>query len=238
MLVVNKVESCSQHFIDKIKSNYSGVVDIAFVSAHNGSGLQQLVDRIGGQTVCLAGQSGVGKSSLLNALAPESLATTQGLSVKIERGKNTTRKTQLYKLNGGFIVDTPGFSLLDIDVNSADLQLYYPDFCQYMDKCKYHMCTHTAEPDCAVKDALNHGLLNAERYSRYVKIREELFLKEKHNFEDSYQSSILSADFPNWAQAKKTRKCAQIMIHCDVMTAVRFFGMKAVPTYAKNETFR
>lgn len=185
LLAVNKCEAASQHFFDRINANYKGLTeDIMIVSAHKNIGISALAGQLKGKITCFAGQSGVGKTSLLNIIAPEYKGETGDISARILRGKNTTRHTQLLPLpDGGYVVDTPGFSLLELaDIESASLTLYYGDFAEFSPQCKYKMCTHTAEPGCAVKKAVQEGGLSAERYERYAAIFKELKEIEKARY--------------------------------------------------------
>ncbi len=156
-----------------LQEEYPGTVIIS-VSSATKNGLNELSDLIQGKTVCLAGQSAVGKTSLLNALLDLNLKT-DGLSAKIKRGKNTTRHVEIYEASGGSIVDTCGFSMLEcVDLKENELTYYYDEFVAVQDGCRYRGCTHTTEPDCAVKRAVAEGSINAARYQRYLTIFEEI----------------------------------------------------------------
>ena len=157
--------------------------DIVFVPAKGNVNLDALKEHLRGKTTCLAGQSGVGKTSLLNALSPQIKAVTGEISLRIGRGKQTTRQSQIFPVEGGFLVDTAGFSLLEIDfVVSYDLMLYYADFAEYAKECKYHMCMHLCEPSCAVKRAVSEKKICPERYERYVELHSELKEMEKKQY--------------------------------------------------------
>lgn len=148
------------------------------ISAKNKSGLDNLISNIEGKTSALAGQSGVGKSALLNALTDGKSAIEGELSAKIERGKNTTRHSQLFKIKENtFIADTAGFSSLDetyLPISAEELGKYYPEFVELLPKCKFSTCTHTHEPDCAVKNAVKNKEIDKDRYNRYLEILENL----------------------------------------------------------------
>jgi ribosome biogenesis GTPase len=134
--------------------------------------LEALRSELTGCFAGLAGQSGVGKSSLLNALVPGFDLETGGRAARAERGKHTTRHVELLKLpGGGRVVDTPGFSLLELeDVLPEDLGAYYPEFSPHSEHCAYKACLHVSEPDCAVKAVVRDGKIPQRRYERYKEI--------------------------------------------------------------------
>lgn len=138
--------------------------------------ISELVAAIRGKLVCFAGQSGVGKSTLVNALTGEDRHKTGEISEKIMRGKNTTTSARIVNAGDGItVIDTPGFSMLDaFEEDYRSLAAYYDEYVALADGCKFHPCTHTTEPDCAVKRAVSGGRLNRDRYERYLTIFEEL----------------------------------------------------------------
>lgn len=176
IIIVNKTDICNQDFCDNITNIYQNVCKIYFVSAKSASNLQALHAEFSGNICALAGQSAVGKSALICALYPESKAIVGQLSQKIMRGKNTTRSAKLYKLEQNtYLADTPGFSSLDIlylPIKYFELCYFYPDFLIYHQKCKYKSCTHTKESlaECGVKQAVESGKIDLERYNRYVEM--------------------------------------------------------------------
>ena len=182
VIVVNKID-LTLDTVDTVKQNYHGLADIVCVSAMDDS-VQQLCKYLeGGKVACFAGQSAVGKTSILNALLPEAKGATGGLSEKSGRGVHTTRHSSLHRVFGGYLVDTCGFSLCDLhDVRSDELRLYLDDFVQLSHGCKYSSCTHTVEPDCAVKDAVERGELCKERYERYLDEYKEIKEFEKNQY--------------------------------------------------------
>ena len=145
--------------------------------------LSTLKAEIAGSTCCFAGQSAVGKSSLMNALAPGLELPVGGLSDKIDRGRHTTRHAQLWQVCGGCMLDTPGFSLLDMaEIDPAKLCLLYPEMRQHLGNCRFSECLHMTEPDCGVKPFVGKGI-SPERYERYCKFAEELKEKRKHRYD-------------------------------------------------------
>ena len=185
ILVLNKIDEADEEACAAMLSQYAGAgAKLAYVSAHTAEGLAQLKALLQGRVSCFAGQSAVGKSSLINALIPELELEVGELSRKTERGKNTTRRAQLWPVFGGAIVDTPGFSLLDAqELEPSELCKLYPEMQPYTGLCRFAECMHIKEPDCAVKDAVSAGQINRERYDRYVLLAEELMDMKKHKYD-------------------------------------------------------
>ena len=182
VIVVNKVD-LSQETVAVVEQNYKGLADIVCVSALDDSVKQLCKYLDGGKVACFAGQSAVGKTSILNALLPEAKGATGGLSEKSGRGVHTTRHSSLHRVAGGYLVDTCGFSLCDLHgIRSDELRLYLDDFVQLSHNCKYSSCTHTVEPDCAVKEAVERGKLCKARYDRYLEEYNELKEFEKNQY--------------------------------------------------------
>ena len=159
------------------KSGY----EVLFISAESGYGIHTLEAVIKGKTTVFAGPSGVGKSSTLNSLFPDANVQTGGLSEKIQRGKHTTRHSELMFVDDyTYIMDTPGFSSLYTEGIEADnLKLYFPEIAAYTGTCKFNMCNHISEPGCLVKEAVGDGRISKMRYDDYVMIYNELKEKRK-----------------------------------------------------------
>ena len=148
---------------------------VFLLSAAKQQGIDELRAALSGKTTILAGPSGVGKSSLINALAPELELTTGGLSRKTDRGRHTTRHTELFQLNEStFLADAPGFSSLSLDgIAPEELQKYFPEIRRITEPCYYIGCSHIHEPDCAVKAQVGKSI-RPERYEKYVALYQEL----------------------------------------------------------------
>ena len=155
---------------------------VLFVSVKEEKGLDELKALLKGKTTALAGPSGVGKSSLLNKLVPDADMQTGELSRKIDRGRNTTRHSEIFVVKElsdesgeTFIIDTPGFTSLELRGVEADsLMDYYPEFVPFEPECRFGGCSHIAEPDCGVKNALERGEVSKVRYDNYRIIYEDL----------------------------------------------------------------
>ena len=155
---------------------------VIFVSASKNAGIQELKERLQGKITAVAGPSGVGKSSLVNLLLGKSTMETGELSEKIDRGKHTTRHSELLQIDrDSFIFDTPGFSSLELfDLQKEDLCKYYPEFEPYEANCRFGGCSHVTEPVCGVKQALSEGKISPIRYENYRLLYEEIKNKKKY----------------------------------------------------------
>ena len=134
-----------------------------------------------GKTTVLTGNSGVGKSSLINKLLNKNIQAVQDISMKLNRGKNTTRTAEFFSYKGGFIVDTPGFSALDFsqDMNRVDLKELYLEYRKQSELCHFNNCVHINEPNCEVKKLVEEDIFSKERYCNYVKLYQELANRER-----------------------------------------------------------
>ena len=147
-------------------------------SAETGQGVEKLRSLLRGKLTAFTGNSGVGKSSILNRLCPELELPVGEVSERLGRGRHTTRHVELYDLGEDtFVADTPGFSSFDTDqmdvILKENLQYAFPDFGQYLGKCQFHDCSHRAEPGCAVREALERGELQPTRYDSYLRLYEK-----------------------------------------------------------------
>ena len=149
---------------------------LIFVSVREEQGLENLKAMLAGKTTALAGPSGAGKSSLMNWLLPEAEMDTGAVSEKIKRGRHTTRHSELFHLGEGtYLFDTPGFSSLYLaDFTDETLKLYFREFSDFEDECRFTGCNHINEPDCGIKKALEDGKISRVRYEHYVQMYQEL----------------------------------------------------------------
>ena len=152
--------------------------DVICTSAETGDGVEELRQMLKGKLVAFTGNSGVGKSSILNRLCPELQLPTGEVSEKLGRGRHTTRHVELYCLGDDtYVADTPGFSSFDTDqmdvILKENLQYAFPDFGPYIGSCQFHDCSHRKEPGCAVTAALAEGKIEQSRYDSYLKLYEK-----------------------------------------------------------------
>jgi len=164
--------------VDLVRIYRNAGFPVICTSAETGGGVEELRTLIRGKLVAFTGNSGVGKSSILNRLAPELNLSTGEVSEKLGRGRHTTRHVELYSLGDDtFVMDTPGFSSFDTDqmelILKENLQYAFPDFAPYLGRCRFHDCAHLKEPECAVTQALKDGALQPSRYSSYVRLYEK-----------------------------------------------------------------
>ncbi|MGC9455536.1 MAG: ribosome small subunit-dependent GTPase A [Phycisphaerae bacterium] len=174
VVVFNKIdlEKPEEHVVAQLRDLS---IPAVCCSAVTGDGLDELREALAGNRSVLAGPSGVGKSTLINALIPDANAATRSVRAKDDRGRHTTSSAVVYDLtDGGLIVDTPGVRELGIDLEVRDLPWYFPDIAEHALNCKFNDCTHTIEPDCAVKEAVEAGRLPRRRYDSYLRILESL----------------------------------------------------------------
>ena len=176
VLCINKCDLDPAVDLTRIYRNAGFVVITA--SAETGEGVDQLKDLICGKLVAFTGNSGVGKSSILNRLCPELNLPVGEVSEKLGRGRHTTRHVELYRLDDTtYVADTPGFSSFDTDqmevILKENLQYAFPDFGPYIGACQFHDCSHRKEPGCAVTAAVGEGHIEPTRYDSYLKLYEK-----------------------------------------------------------------
>ncbi len=179
----NKMELLSSEERRKLAEIYERCgYPVLFTSAKQEEGMGALRAALAGKTTAASGPSGVGKSSLINLLQPEAFMETGEISRKIERGRQTTRHTQLiYIEENTYIMDTPGFSSLFLpEMEEEDLQKYYQEFGEFEPDCRFQGCSHVSEPDCGVKRAVEEGWVHPVRYDNYRQLYEELKGRKKY----------------------------------------------------------
>jgi ribosome biogenesis GTPase len=147
---------------------------VLYVSARTGNGIKGLRQQLGGKVSVLMGPSGVGKTSLLNAMKPGLGLQVREVSQATSKGRHTTVAPQLFPLDDGWVADTPGVRALALfDVDPEELDAYFPDMAPLVAHCQFSDCTHTVEPGCAVVEAVEEGQVSEHRYESYVRLREE-----------------------------------------------------------------
>lgn len=175
-LIINK-NDLNNEVSDEIRMQYNDSgIKVFQTSAETGLGMDELKGYLHDKITCLTGQSAVGKSSIINSVLGEDIFDTGSLINKTDKGKQTTRKSELVfseSLNGG-IIDTPGFNIFDcIEMEPEQLSAYYSEFNSHLN-CKFQSCLHYKEAGCAVKEAVDAGKINMRRYNRYIVILKEL----------------------------------------------------------------
>lgn len=177
IICFNKTDLLPQKQINATTLQYKKIgYEVVFTSSVEGHGVSDLKTLLYGKTTVFAGPSGVGKSSILNLIQDEKVLETAAVSEKIGRGKHTTRHVELICFHDdSYVVDTPGFSSLDLEeMEAAQLKYYFNEFYTYEPHCKFIGCNHLNEPQCAVKDAVTNGDISQSRYLSYTQMLEDL----------------------------------------------------------------
>ena len=184
IVCLNKVDLVNEEERELVKKKINDIgYEVLFINAKKGEGVDKLRERMEGNITVLCGPSGAGKSTLINTLTEKDHMETGNVSDKIGRGKHTTRHSELIEINNGFIVDTPGFSTLDVTFIDKDVLRYcFPEFDEYNDSCKFRGCLHHKEPGCAVKSAVEEGEINKYRYEFYIRTLEEILDGRKYRW--------------------------------------------------------
>ena len=176
LICINKIDLDEEKKYEYVKKLYedSGY-RVILLSAEKGVGIDEIKSALKDKISVFAGPSGVGKSSLINAISPDLQLKTGEISAKIERGKHTTRHAELMQIEeNSYIVDSPGFTSLFLEhIPAEELQYHFKEFEPYINQCRYTGCSHIHEPDCAIKEQVGVNI-RAERYERYVNLYNEL----------------------------------------------------------------
>ncbi len=167
-ICINKVDLASSEALQEVVQLYDGLYEIVPVSTKDGTGFAQLKAALDKKVSVLAGPSGVGKSSIINAIVPDFFLKTGVISTKIERGKHTTRQVELLKAwEDTFIIDTPGFTSLTLDgIEPEELQNYFVEFRPFLNQCRFFDCLHVNASECAIQENVG-GAIKEQRYKRY-----------------------------------------------------------------------
>ena len=183
IIVINKIDLSNEY--KEIEKLYTDIgYTVYAVSAKDISSVKQLKQCLKDNISVLAGNSGVGKSTTINAIFENNITQEGLISEKNKRGKNTTTDVKLYEIGeNSYIVDTPGFSTFEItEIESKDLSQYFKEFKTQIENCRYVGCTHIKEDECGIKQAIEQGKITTQRYERFCKIYNEIKEKEDHKW--------------------------------------------------------
>ncbi len=178
VLCLNKLDLVEQVDEELIKELKSVGCDIVFLKAKEGEGLEELKTKIKNNITVFCGPSGVGKSTILNSILGREAMKTGDISKKSQKGKHTTRHSELIEYEEGFLLDTPGFSALSLDfIEKEQLQECFPEFEKHICECRFSNCMHYKEPNCRVKQAVEDNEIYKDRYKFYIKTLEEIIAR-------------------------------------------------------------
>lgn len=183
IICFNKQDLCDEEEVGRLKEIYESCgYPVVLASAKQGEGIEEIKSLLRGKTTTVAGPSGVGKSSLTNLLQNEVQMETGEISKKLGRGRHTTRHSQIIQIEEDtWLYDTPGFTSFYVEeIEKEELRFYFREFFKYEGTCRFQGCTHTHEPGCMVKNALEEGKISKERYENYLELYGEL--KEKRRY--------------------------------------------------------
>ena len=183
IICFNKQDLCDEEEVGRLKEIYEACgYPVVLASAKQGEGIEEIKSLLRGKTTTVAGPSGVGKSSLTNLLQNEVQMETGEISKKLGRGRHTTRHSQIIQIEKDtWLYDTPGFTSFYVEeIEKEELRFYFREFSKYEGTCRFQGCTHTHEPGCMVKNALEEGKISKERYENYLELYGEL--KEKRRY--------------------------------------------------------
>ena len=185
VICLNKIDLEDENVIEEISQIYENIgYKVIKTNAKTGEGVDQIFECLKGNITAFSGNSGVGKSTLINDLFKDVLTSEGEISNKNKRGKNTTTAIKLYKIDDeSYIADTPGFSTFEIyEIESENLAYYFKDLAKYIENCEFVGCTHVKEETCGIKKALEEGKISYKRYETYCKLYNELKEKEQHKW--------------------------------------------------------
>lgn len=185
VICFNKTDIGDDDYMNQLQTIYQKAgYKVMFASATEEQGVDEIKKMLKGKSTVFAGPSGVGKSSMLNALTKDYKMETGAISEKIGRGKHTTRHSEIFNIDSNsYVFDTPGFSSLFVPgMTKEKLQYCFPEMPQYEPECRFTGCAHINEPDCGIKNALEQGKIARERYENYVLLYKELEQLEKNKY--------------------------------------------------------
>ena len=178
VIIVTKIDLCTNEELNGLMRKmeyYESFYDVMYISSKTNENIEDIKNLFKDKISVFAGQTGAGKSSLLNAIDPELKLATNIISKALGRGKHTTRHSELLPILGGLVADTPGFSKLDFyEINVDNVLVNFVDFFELSNECKYRGCTHINEPKCKVKEEVEKGTILPSRYANYLTIYDEI----------------------------------------------------------------
>lgn len=185
IIVINKIDLEKEENIEAIKEIYENIgYKVITTKAKERQGIDELRKELNNNISAFSGNSGVGKSTLLNAIFEKDVTQEGQISIKNKKGKNTTTAIRLYEIEKDtYVADTPGFSVFDIyEIETIDLYKYFREFKEYEKDCEFVGCTHIKEKECGIRKALEEGNISNSRYQNYIKIYEDLKDREEHKW--------------------------------------------------------
>lgn len=185
IIVINKIDLEKEENIEVIKEIYTNIgYKVITTVANQREGIEELKKELKNNISAFSGNSGVGKSTLLNAIFEKNVTEEGQISIKNKKGKNTTTAIRLYEIEKDtYIADTPGFSVFDIyEIETKDLYKYFKEFKEHEKQCEFVGCTHIKEKECGIRKALEEGNISNSRYQNYIKIYEDLKDREEHKW--------------------------------------------------------
>ncbi len=183
IIVFNKKDIATESEIQELRDVYKSTpYTLVFSSGETEEKIETIKELLKGKTTVIAGPSGVGKSTIINAICPEAKMETGEISEKIQRGKHTTRHSELFTIDkGSYIMDTPGFSSLYVnDFEKEELKFFFPEFNEVEKPCQFNGCNHIHEPKCAIKDKVEEGKIHKVRYENYKEMYKELEERKRY----------------------------------------------------------
>ena len=174
-IIITKMDLINKKEQEEIKKNLEYYQNIGYNVFYKNENMKEIINKLKNKKYLFTGQSGVGKSTLINNLIPDLEIKTQEISKALNRGKHTTRELTFYEFQNGFIVDTPGFSALNLNFSKEEIRDSYVDFFPYNQNCFFKTCMHINEPNCGVKEEINNNFNLKKRYDNYVNILKEQY---------------------------------------------------------------
>ncbi|MCI5745113.1 MAG: ribosome small subunit-dependent GTPase A [Erysipelotrichaceae bacterium] len=174
IIIVSKCEFIDEELKQLIENYKFAGYKVIEISSHQNINIKEVHETIKGKKVVLCGQSAVGKSTLINTLLASDTRSIGSFSQKLGRGKHETREVEYIRINEAFVADSPGFSRLDIKVELTTYARLFKDFSSLANKCRFSSCLHVNEPSCAIKNAVNEGIIHKKRYENYIHLMNEI----------------------------------------------------------------